>query len=94
MPNAPAARLQRIDPCVIVDNFHCHITVSDGEPPTTGRRAPGTGEGAIEGLLGGAFLPVPPVDLARHQQRPGQLERLADVAVVPERGLERGGRGG
>ena len=29
--NAAAARLQRIDPWVIVDNFHCHITVSDGE---------------------------------------------------------------
>jgi hypothetical protein len=25
------ARLQRIDPWIIVDNFHRHITVSDGE---------------------------------------------------------------
>ena len=29
--NAAAARLQRIDPWVTDDNFHRHITVSDGE---------------------------------------------------------------
>ena len=36
--NAAAARLRRIDPWVIVDNFHCHITVSDER--LGGERAP------------------------------------------------------
>ena len=36
--NAAGARLQRIDPWVIVDYLHCHITLSDGE--LGGERAP------------------------------------------------------
>src|SRR5215467_14319156 len=36
--NAAAARLRWIDPWVIVDNFHCHITVSDGGLEENARR--------------------------------------------------------